>query len=291
MRIPESELIINGDGSAFHIHLKPEQLADKVILVGDPGRVDMVGEFLEEKEFRNASREFVSITGKYKGERITVLSTGIGTDNIDIVLTELDALANVDFTTREIKPEHRTLTILRIGTTGAIQPDIPVGSFIFSEISVGCDGLLNWYADREKINISEMEEAFKKHTGWDSHLSSPYFVKAGDKLTEAFRDCTVKGVTISAQGFYGPQGRVVRLPLAMPDMLDTFESFRFGEYRITNFEMESSAVAGLAAHLGHQAGTVCCAIANRYLKSSNTDYKPRVRELVQLSLEKIAAIR
>ena len=228
-------MIINGDGSAFHIHLKPEQLADKVILVGDPGRVDMVGEFLEEKEFRNASREFVSITGKYKGERITVLSTGIGTDNIDIVLTELDALANVDFTTREIKPEHRTLTILRIGTTGAIQPDIPVGSFIFSEISVGCDGLLNWYADREKINISEMEEAFKKHTGWDSHLSSPYFVKAGDKLTEAFRDCTVKGVTISAQGFYGPQGRVVRLPLAMPDMLDTFESFRFGEYRITNF--------------------------------------------------------
>ena len=197
----------------------------------------------------------------------------------------------MDFTTREIKPEHRTLTILRIGTTGAIQPDIPVGSFIFSEISVGCDGLLNWYADREKINISEMEEAFKKHTGWDSHLSSPYFVKAGDKLTEAFRDCTVKGVTISAQGFYGPQGRVVRLPLAMPDMLDTFESFRFGEYRITNFEMESSAVAGLAAHLGHQAGTVCCAIANRYLKSSNTDYKPRVRELVQLSLEKLAAIR
>ena len=290
MRIPESELIINDDGSAFHIHLKPEELADKVILVGDPGRVDMVGEFLEEKEFRHASREFVSITGKYKGSRITVLSTGIGTDNIDIVLTELDSLANVDFKTREVRPEHRRLTILRIGTTGAIQPDIPLGSFIFSEISVGCDGLLNWYADRDKVNIPEMEEAFKKHTHWDSRLSSPYFVKAGQRLIDAFRDCTVKGVTISAQGFYGPQGRVVRLPLAMPDMLDTFESFRFGEYRITNFEMESSAVAGLAAHLGHEAGTVCCAIANRYLKDSNTNYKPRVRQLVELSLDKMAEL-
>ena len=290
MRIPESDLIINDDGSAFHIHLKPEELADKVILVGDPGRVDMVGEFLEEKEFRHASREFVSITGKYRGSRITVLSTGIGTDNIDIVLTELDSLANVDFKTREVRPEHRCLTILRIGTTGAIQPDIPLGSFIFSEISVGCDGLLNWYADRDKVNIPEMEEAFKKHTHWDSRLSSPYFVKAGQRLIDAFRDCTVKGVTISAQGFYGPQGRVVRLPLAMPDMLETFESFRFGEYRITNFEMESSAVAGLAAHLGHEAGTVCCAIANRYLKDSNTNYKPRVRQLVELALGKMAEL-
>ncbi|MCI7635015.1 MAG: nucleoside phosphorylase [Candidatus Cryptobacteroides sp.] len=290
MRIPESELIINDDGSAFHIHLKPEELADKVILVGDPGRVDMVGEFLEEKEFRHASREFVSITGKYKGSRITVLSTGIGTDNIDIVLTELDSLANVDFKTREVRPDHRRLTILRIGTTGAIQPDIPLGSFIFSEVSVGCDGLLNWYADIDKVNIPEMEEAFKKHTHWDSRLSSPYFVKAGQRLIDAFRDCTVKGVTISAQGFYGPQGRVVRLPLAMPDMLETFESFRFGEYRITNFEMESSAVAGLAAHLGHEAGTVCCAIANRYLKDSNTNYKPRVRQLVELALGKMAEL-
>ena len=290
MRIPESELIINDDGSAFHIHLKPEELADKVILVGDPGRVDMVGEFLEEKEFRHASREFVSITGKYRGSRITVLSTGIGTDNIDIVLTELDSLANVDFKTREVRPEHRRLTILRIGTSGAIQPDIPLGSFIFSEISVGCDGLLNWYADRDKVNIPEMEEAFKKHTHWDSRLSSPYFVKAGQRLIDAFRDCTVKGVTISAQGFYGPQGRVVRLPLAMPDMLETFESFRFEEYRITNFEMESSAVAGLAAHLGHEAGTVCCAIANRYLKDSNTNYKPRVRQLVELALGKMAEL-
>lgn len=288
MRIAESELIINDDGSVFHIHLKPEELADKVILVGDPGRVDMVGEFLENKEFRHASREFVSITGTYKGCRITVLSTGIGTDNIDIVMNELDALANVDFKTREPKAEHRRLTILRIGTCGAVQEDIPIGSFIFSHYSVGCDGLMNWYGGREKFANMEMEEAFKAHVGWNKYLSSPYFVKAGSKLIEAFKDTTVKGVTISAQGFYGPQGRVIRLPLAMPDMVEKFETFRFGEYRITNFEMESSAVAALSALLGHEAGTVCCAIANRYLKNSNPDYKPLVRKLVELSLDNLA---
>lgn len=287
MRIPESELIINGDGSAFHIHLRPEELADSVILVGDPGRVDMVGEFLTDIEFRHQSREFVSITGKYNGKRITVLSTGIGTDNIDIVMTELDALANVDFVTREVKPEHRRLQILRIGTTGAIHPDIPLGSFIFSHISVGCDGLLNWYADRDSIALLDMEEAFKEHVHWDRHLPDPYFVRASEKLIEKFEDSTVKGVTISASGFYGPQGRVVRIPLAMPDMIEDFETFRFGEYRITNFEMEGSALAGLAAHLGHDAGTVCCAIANRYLKDADTDYKPQVRKLVELSLRKL----
>ena len=287
MRIPESELIINGDGSAFHIHVKPEELADNVILVGDPGRVDMVAEFLTDIEFRHQSREFVSTTGKYNGKRITVLSTGIGTDNIDIVMTELDALANIDFNTREIKPEHRTLTILRIGTTGAIQPDIPLGSYIFSHYSIGCDGLINWYADRDKISNNAMEDAFIRHVGWDKHLPTPYFVKAGKSLIERFEDCTVKGVTISACGFYGPQGRVIRLPLAMPDMVKKFESFRYGEYRITNFEMESSAVAGLARHLGHEAGTVCCAIANRHLGSSNTDYKPHVRGLVKLALDKL----
>ena len=287
MRIPESELIINGDGSAFHIHLRPEELADNVILVGDPGRVDMVGEFLTDIEFRHQSREFVSITGKYAGKRVTVLSTGIGTDNIDIVMNELDALANIDFSSREVKPEHRTLQILRIGTTGAIHPDIPLGSFIFSHISVGCDGLLNWYADRDSISLLDMEEAFKEHVHWDKHLPDPYFVRASDKLIKKFEDCTVKGVTISASGFYGPQGRVVRMQLAMPEMVQDFETFRFGEYRITNFEMESSALAGLASHLGHDAGTVCCAIANRYLKDANTDYKPQVRKLVELSLQRL----
>ena len=173
MRIAESELIINADGSAFHIHLRPEELADNVILVGDPGRVAMVSEFLTDIEFRHESREFVSVTGKYNGKRVTVLSTGIGTDNIDIVMNELDALANIDFKTREVKKEHRTLTVLRIGTCGAVQPDIPIGSYIFSHISVGCDGLLNWYADREKISLMDMEEAFKKHVGWNKYLASP----------------------------------------------------------------------------------------------------------------------
>lgn len=290
MRIAESELIINSDGSVFHLHLKPEELADTVILVGDPGRVDMVAEFFDDKEFRHQSREFVSITGRYKGKRMTVLSTGIGTDNIDIVMNELDALANIDFQTREVKAQKKSLNILRIGTSGAIQPDIPLGSFVFSHISVGCDGLMNWYADRDKIAMPEIEEAFKKHVGWNKHLPDPYFVRAGKKMSDAFRDITVKGMTIAASGFYGPQGRVLRMPLSMPDMLETFESFRFEDERVTNFEMEGSAVAGIAAHLGHNAGTVCCIIANRHIGSSNPDYKPRVRELVELCLDTLATL-
>lgn len=287
MRIAESELIINGDGSVFHLHLRPEEIADIVIVVGDPGRVDMLGAQMTDIEFRRQSREFVTITGKYKGKRVTALSTGIGTDNIDIVMTELDALANIDFQTREVKPEHRRLQVLRIGTCGAIQPDIPLGAFVFSHISIGCDGLLNWYAGREKIALADFEDAFKQHVGWDCHLPAPYFVRASDSLVKKFEDCTVKGMTISAPGFYGPQGRVIRQPLAMPDMLEKFESFEHDGYRITNFEMEGSALAGLAAHLGHDAGTVCCAIANRYRKDTNTDYKPLIEQLLKLCLDKL----
>ena len=287
MKIPASELIINADGSVFHIHLKPEELADTVIMVGDPGRVDMIAEYLTDIEFRHAAREFVSVTGRYNGRRITVLSHGIGPDNIDIVMTELDALANIDFITREVKPEHRTLKILRIGTSGALHADIPLGSYVLSHISVGFDGVMNWYGNREKITDPVVEEAFKRHMHWDPTLPSPYFVKASDEIIRRFADCTVKGVTISAPGFYGPQGRVVRIPLAMPDMLENIESFRFGEYRITNFEMESAPLAGLARHLGHEACTVCCAIANRYLQSSNPDYKPQIRGLVELALDRM----
>ena len=289
MRIPESELIINGDGSVFHLHIRPEQLADKVILVGDPGRVTMFRPLFASIECEGASREFVWITGVYNSCRVTVLSTGIGTDNIDIVMTELDALANVDFTTREVLPEHRTLDILRIGTCGAIQPEIPLGSFIFSHISIGCDGLLNWYDNRDSIALLDFEEAFKAHVHWNRHLPDPYFVRASSKLIALFEDVTVKGMTISASGFYGPQGRVVRQGLAMPTMLEDFESFEFGGYKITNFEMEGSALAGMAAKLGHNAGTVCCAIAHRYLKDANTDYKPKVAELIKLCLERLTA--
>ena len=294
MSIPASELIINSDGSAFHIHIKPEELADNVILVGDPGRVDMIADLLDELEFRHASREFVSVTGKRNGKRITVLSHGIGPDNIDIVMTELDALANIDFTTREVKPVHRALNILRIGTSGALHADIPLGSFILSHISVGFDGVMNWYANRDKITIPAVEEAFKAHMNWEKTLPSPYFVKASDKIVNLMRDVTLQGVTISAPGFYGPQGRVVRVPLAMPDMLERIESFRFEEggvpYRITNFEMESAPLAGLAAHLGHHACTVCCAIANRYLQSSNPDYKPFIRRLAEVAVDRISTL-
>lgn len=288
MRIPESELIINGDGSAFHIHIRPEQLGDNVILVGDPGRVDMVKRHFDSIECEGASREFHWATGFRKGRRFTCLSTGIGTDNIDIVMTELDSLANIDYLTRKVKPTHKALNILRIGTCGAIQPDIPLGAFILSHISIGCDGLMNWYADRDSFALLDFEEAFVKHVKWNKYLPAPYFVHASDKIISLFEDCTVKGMTVSACGFYGPQGRVVRQGLAMPDMLKDYESFEFKGYRITNFEMESSALAAMAAKLGHNAATICCAIAHRYHKDANTDYKPRMQELVTLALDRMA---
>ena len=289
MKIPESELIINADGSAFHIHIKPEELADTVIVFGDPDRVKMFKPLFDSIEAEGQSREFAFATGLYHGKRVTALSHGIGCDNIDIVMTELDALANIDFKTREVKPEHKTLTIVRIGTCGAIQPDVPIGSFILSHISVGCDGLMNWYEGRDSIALQDFEEAFKKFTHWDRHLPDPYFVRGSDKLIELFKDCTVKGMTVSASGFYGPQGRVVRQGLAMPNMLEDFERFEHKGYRITNFEMEGSALAGMCRKLGHEGITVCCAIAHRYYKDANTDYKARVNELVKLVLDKLTA--
>ena len=290
MRIGESELIINSDGSIFHLHIRPEQLARNVILVGDPGRVAMFKPYFQTLKCEGASREFVWATGVYNNSRITVLSTGIGTDNIDIVMTELDALANIDFATREVKPEHTTLNVVRLGTCGALQPEIPLGAFILSHISIGFDGLMNWYANREEVTNVDMEQAFMKHMNWPKDLPTPYFVSASQKLIDLFADSTVRGMTISSPGFYGPQGRVVRQGLAMPNMLEDIESFRYEDRKITNFEMEGSAIAGIAGHLGHEAITVCCAIAHRYLKDANTDYKPRVAQLVKLVLDKISTI-
>ena len=290
MRIAESELIINSDGSIFHLHIRPEQLARNVILVGDPGRVAMFKPYFQTLECEGASREFVWATGVYNNSRITVLTTGIGTDNIDIVMTELDALANIDFATREVKPEHTTLNVVRLGTCGALQPEIPLGAFILSHISIGFDGLMNWYANREEVTNVDMEQAFMKHMNWPKDLPTPYFVSASQKLIDLFADSTVRGMTISSPGFYGPQGRVVRQGLAMPNMLEDIESFRYEDRKITNFEMEGSAIAGIAGHLGHEAITVCCAIAHRYLKDANTDYKPRVAQLVKLVLDKISTI-
>lgn len=287
--IAPSELIINSDGSIFHLHIKPEELADKVILVGDPGRVDLISSYFENREFRRESREFITVTGSYKGERITVLSTGIGTDNIDIVVNELDALANIDFATRRPKQALKQLTIIRIGTSGAIQPDIPLGSFVLSHYSVGCDGLLNWYSERDKTTNLPMEQAFMKHMSWPDNLPHPYFAKADDSLIELFVKESFKGVTISAPGFYGPQGRVLRIGLAIPDFLERLETFGYDGYRITNFEMEGSALAGLSTHLGHKAATICCIIANRHLKESEPDYKKYIKQLVELVLDKLSS--
>jgi len=287
--IPSSELIINDDGSVFHLHILPEDLADIVIMMGDPGRVSTIAEHFDTIELDKQSREFHTITGTYRGKRVTALSHGIGTDNIDIVMTELDALANIDFKTRLPKAEHRRLTLLRIGTCGAAQPDIPLGSYILSHISIGFDGVLNWYKDGEKIFLMDFENAFVKHMDWPARFARPYFVRSSEKIIERFRDWTVKGMTVSAPGFYGPQGRSVRLALTIPDLIEKLESFSHEGYRVTNIEMESSALAGMAALLGHDAATVCLAIANRHVKESNPDYKPLMAQLLVRALDTLTA--
>ncbi len=289
--IPSSELIINGDGSIFHLHLRPEQLADTVILVGDPGRVDMVASMFDTRECEVASREFRTVTGTYKGKRLSVLSTGIGTDNIDIVVTELDALVNIDFESRQVKPEHRTLNLVRLGTSGALQADLPLGTFLMSATSVGFDGLLNYYAGRDSVCDLEIERAFVEHMSWREQLPAPYFVNAARELVDLFRDSTVEGITISAPGFYGPQGRYVRIEPALgTGVNEAIESFEFNGRRITNYEMEGSALAGLAALLGHRAITICTIIAQRVAGEANTDYKPFVRQMVEMALDKLATI-
>jgi len=284
-KIAASELLLNADGSIYHLNLRPEELADTVILVGDPGRVSLIAKHMTAIEFTKQSREFVSTTGMYNGKRITVLSTGIGTDNIDIVMNELDAIANIDFNTREIKKEKRSLTLVRIGTSGALQPEIPLGSFVLSHVSIGCDGLVNWYANRDSVTDKEMENALVKHMNWDKNLPRPYLIKNSERLIKLFEKKTIKGMTISAPGFFGPQGRVLRLQLAMPDMNAKFESFRSKDYKITNYEMEGSAIAGLAKEMGHEAITVCCIIANRYRKEAITDYHPYIEKLILLVLD------
>lgn len=288
--IPASELIINEDGSIFHLHLLPEQISDIVILVGDPARVDLIASFFDEKECCVESREFKTVTGSYKGRRMTALSTGIGTDNIDIVVTELDALANIDFATRQVKSEFKQLTLLRLGTSGAIQSDIKVGERIFSRTSVGFDGLLNYYAGRNDVCDLAIEKAFVEHTGWNPQLTAPYFIDADKSLLELFADVTREGITIAAPGFYAPQGRWVRLQPQDLKLNEKIESFRFGNRRITNFEMESSALAGLAALMGHKAGTVCTIIAQRIAQDACTDYKPFVREMIEDALNKLATL-
>lgn len=285
--IPPSELIINGDGSAFHIHLRPDQLRDNIIFVGDPGRVDMVASYFDSIDYDVSSREFHAIGGSYKGKPLMVISHGIGPDNIEIVMTELDALANVDFETRTVKPQHRTLSIVRIGTSGSLQDDLHIGDFVIAEKGTGFDGILNFYADRNSVCDLRFEEEFCRHTDWNYTWAAPYTVNADEELVDKIgRDDMRRGFTIAAVGFYAPQGRMVRLKLADPDLNAKIESFRFEGRPITNFEMESACLQGLARLMGHKAMTVCCIIAERRANNANTDYKPKVEELVRTVLDR-----
>lgn len=283
-----SELIINEDGSIFHLHLTPQQLADKIILVGDPGRVSLVASYFDEIAFEVESREFKTIAGTYKGKKLMVLSTGIGCDNIDIVMNELDALANIDFETRTEKNEHRTLTLVRIGTCGGLQPNTPTGTYIASVKSIGFDGLLNFYAGRNKVCDLPLEEAFKAHMNWSPLLAAPYVIDACAELVDRIAtNDMVRGITIACGGFFGPQGRELRIPLADPKQNEKVESFVYQGLHITNFEMESSALAGLSALLGHKAMTCCMVIANRLAKEVNANYKNSINGLIELVLDRI----
>ncbi len=285
--IGDSELIINPDGSAFHLHLLPGQIADTIILVGDQGRVSMVSDFFDKIEVKKSNREFITHTGSYKGKRVSVVSTGIGTDNIDIVVNELDALVNIDFKERVVKDEHTTLNLIRIGTSGALQADIEVDTPVAAKIGLGFDNLINFYANRDKIVLQEYEEPFMKHTNWNKFLHIPYFVEASEVLLNKVAYDMTNGITISAPGFYGPQGRKLRLQTADPDLNEKLRAFEFNGNRITNFEMECTAIYGLSKLLGHNALTVCNIIANRYKKQYSSDYKIAVKKLVSQILERI----
>ena len=285
--IPASELIINNDGSIFHLHVRPDQIATTILLCGDPKRVDLIASNFDTIECDISSREFHTITGTYRGKRLSCVSHGIGCDNIDIVVTELDALVNIDFTTRQEKPEHTTLTLVRIGTSGGLQECSPVGSYVVAAKSMGFDGLLNYYEVPDGIFDLDIETAFCNHVGWNRRLPAPYVVSADAELVERIGHDMVKGITIAAPGFYGPQGRYVRARPADIDLNSKIQSFRYNEWQITNFEMESSALAGMSALLGHKAMTVCAIIAGRVSHNMNTEYKGSIEGLIKIILERI----
>lgn len=287
-QIPASELILNPDGSIYHLKLKPEQIADDIILVGDPGRVKVVSSHFDEITHEVQNREFLTHTGTYKGKPITCISSGIGTDNIDIVVNELDALANIDLENRVEKTDHRSLNFVRIGTSGGLQESIAVDTFIMTDISVGFDGMLNFYAGRNAICNLDAEAAFKQHMEWDSILNTPYVVPASEKLKQRVGKGLTGGITISAPGFYGPQGRVLRLALRVPQLNEKMRQFDYKGMKITNYEMESSAIYGLSRMLGHDALTICAVIANRYNKQYSKDYHPVVKKLIKIVLDRLA---
>jgi uridine phosphorylase len=288
--IESSELIVNPDGSIYHLNLKPDQLANKIILVGDPDRVEIVSSFFDKIEAKVHNREFVTHTGSYKNTRLSVISTGIGTDNVDIVINELDALVNIDLKERKIKEGHTGLEFVRIGTSGGLQDDIPVDSFLVSSKAIGFDGLLNFYKNRDEVSDLEFENEFKKSVSWDMKLASPYVVDSSPRLKKLMSGPEMlEGITISAPGFYGPQGRILRLELLDSLMNEKIQRFRYKGLRITNFEMESSAIYGLSKLLGHHAVTVCAIIANRANKTYSKDYHPVIEKLILTVLNKITS--
>jgi uridine phosphorylase len=286
-RIAESELIVNPDGSIYHLHLRPEHIADDIIVVGDPQRVEIISNYFDNIEHKIYNREFVTHTGTINGKRITALATGIGTDNIDIVINELDAIVNIDLEKRIPKKEHRSLNIVRLGTSGALQADIPVDSFVFSQYGLGLDGLLNFYENRDQVIDTELTEAFFEYSKWNQDLAKPYIVRGSKMLEERIANGMFKGITATAPGFYGPQGRILRLPLMQKNINSSLENFQFNGNRITNFEMETSALYGLGGMLGHNTATVCAIIANRYTKTFSQNYKQTVVKLIELLLERM----
>ena len=285
--IPASELIINNDGSIFHLHVRPDQIATTILLCGDPKRVDLIASNFDSIECDISSREFHTITGTYRGRRISCVSHGIGCDNIDIVVTELDALVNIDFETRQEKPEHTTLTLVRIGTSGGLQECSPVGSYVVAAKSMGFDGLLNYYEVPDGMFDLDLEAAFCNHVGWNPRLPAPYVVSADPELVNRIGHDMVQGITIAAPGFYGPQGRYVRARPADLDLNSKIQSFKYNDWQITNFEMESSALAGMSALLGHKAMTVCAIIAGRVSHNMNTEYKGSIEGLIKIVLDRI----
>lgn len=288
--IPPSELIINEDGTIFHLHLTADQIADTIILVGDPSRVDMISSHFSDVECRVENREFRTVTGRYRGRRMSVISTGIGVGNIDICVTELDALANIDLSTRSVKSEFRRLTLVRLGTSGGLQEDIRVGDVIFARTSIGFDGVLSYYAGCDGVCDKVLERAFVEHTQWSDAFPRVYAVDADEELLAHFADTTKEGITIASPGFYAPQGREVRLSPADPRLNERMESFDYGGRRVTNYEMESSVLAGLSRLMGHRAATICTIIAQRVKEDACPDYKPFVERMVVMALDKLAEL-
>ena len=289
--ISHTDLILNPDGSIYHLHLLPEDIADHIILVGDPGRVMQVSSHFDSLELEKQNREFVTHTGRYKGKRITVLSTGIGTDNIDIVLNELDALVNMDLEKRIPTAKHRSLNLIRIGTSGALHADIPPGGNILTRVAGGFDGLYHFYMDPDKFNQETLARAFTEHTSWKQMLAEPYFISGSDLLHNMLSGPGVEsGITISTPGFYAPQVRSIRLRPFDQELLSKIGTFRFEGMRINNFEMESSALYALSALLNHQAVTICVAIANRISLEFLEEYHAAVDELICRVLDKLTQL-